>query len=258
MSTPAYAGIDVAIARHKRLPLSLAVIDQGRLIPLPLRRFKGLAPPRGGGNAWVLDPAAVRGFAEETAAYIDQVCTLEGLAIARIGIDAPRDFCPPSLPIRPCEAALFAAGISCFVTPSRARFEEILTQATEHMQTGGSIARLPHANRLWMLAGFELFRTLEQLAECREVFPQAAVRALGAGGIHKTRREGLEAQARAVARATGWPPPDMGLDALAQIAYGSAHDRLDAYLSAWVASLVVSALTAYGAPPNDVIRAPSP
>lgn len=257
MTAPAYAGIDVAIARSKRLPLCVGVVDRGRLVPLPLRRRKGLAPPRGGGNAWVLDADAVRVFAEETAEYLEAVCAAEGLAIARIGIDAPRDFCPPSLPLRPCEAALFRAGISCFVTPSRARFEGIVAQARAHLRSGGSPARLPHANRLWMLAGFELFRALEPLAECREVYPQAAVRALGVGAIHKSRRGGLEAQLEAVARATGWPPPGAGLDVLADLAYGSAHDRLDAYLSAWVASLAVPALTAYGTPPDDRIWAPS-
>jgi predicted nuclease with RNAse H fold len=256
MSTPAYAGIDVAIARGKRLPLCLAVLEEGRLVPLPLRRLRQPAPPRGGGNVWVLEPQAVRAFAEETAAYLDRVCAAEGLRLSRIGIDAPRDFCPPSIPVRPCEAALFKAGLSCFVTPSRARFEGIVAQARAHLRSGGSPGRLPHANRLWMLAGFALFRTLEGLAECREVYPQAAVRALGAGAIHKTRREGLEAQLQAVAAVTGWPPPATGLRALGEIAYGSAHDRLDAYLSAWVASLGVADLAAYGTPPHDLIWAP--
>ena len=52
-------------------------------------------------------------------------------------------------------------GISCFATPSRAEFEKIRDKAKKHLAKGLPIPRLPHANQLWILAGFEIFTALE-------------------------------------------------------------------------------------------------
>jgi hypothetical protein len=87
------------------------------------------------------------------------------------------------------------------------------------------------------------------------VFPQATVALLGAGGIHKSKPDGLQAQLAAVARWTGWPDPPAP-SALQPTGYGSRHDQLDAYAAAWVASLRPSEREALGVPPADVIWVP--
>ena len=65
------------------------------------------------------------------------------------------------------------AGISCFTTPDAEQFERIREKALAHLRGGGAENRLPHANQLWMLVGFELFSALGQIWECRETYPQA-------------------------------------------------------------------------------------
>jgi hypothetical protein len=148
------------------------------------------------------------------------------------------------------------AGISCFTTPTASEFEAIREKARQHLAAGGPLNRLPHANQIWMLVGFELFRVLESAAECIEVFPQAIVRALGAGGVHKTKSGAVEAQLQAAAAHTGWPSADASEPGFHEIAWSPGHDRLDAYLSAWVAALEESERVAYGSPPDDVIWVP--
>ena len=149
-----------------------------------------------------------------------------------------------------------AAGISCYSTPSKQDFVRIRRKVRAHLAEGGSEGRLPHANQLWMLVGFALFEELLRLAECIEVFPQSTVQAIGAGQTHKFKREGLEAQMAAAARSTGWSSVPEFESALAASAYGPSHDRLDAYLSAWVGSLDQSDRVALGTPPDDVIWIP--
>ncbi len=114
---------------------------------------------------------------------------------------------------------------------------------------------MPGANQLWMLVGFELFRIIGARYECIEVYPHATAVALGAAGKHKRHNDGVHAQLEAVTRETGWPPiPDVA--ALKDIGYGSRDDKLDAYLSCWVASLEPELRAASGEPPGDVIWVP--
>ena len=115
---------------------------------------------------------------------------------------------------------------------------------------------MPGANQLWMLAGFALFQRLRQRWDCLEVFPQAIAARLNAHSVHKKHQEGLLAQLNAVSRHTGWPER-VSVDALRRIAYGSAHDRLDAYLASWVASLNENQREALGLPPDEAIWVPS-
>ena len=63
-----------------------------------------------------------------------------------------------------------------------------------HLSAGGTENRIPHANQLWMLVGFRLFKRLAEIAPCVEVFPQATARVLGSGKIHKTQPGGVDAQ----------------------------------------------------------------
>lgn len=126
----------------------------------------------------------------------------------------------------------------------------------KHLGGGGAENRIPHANQLWMVVGFELFRRLSHLAPCVEVFPQATVRVLGSGQVHKFKADGVQAQLTEVATHTGWPHSDFADTAFEDIAFGPAHDRLDAYLSSWVAALAPDDRLAFGNPPDDVIWAP--
>lgn len=87
------------------------------------------------------------------------------------------------------------------------------------------------------------------------MFPQAIAAVLGCREVHKSRRHGLIAQLTAAGARTGWPSQP-GIECLADIAYGSSHDRLDAYLSAWIASLEESDREAIGRPPHDAIWVP--
>jgi hypothetical protein len=149
-----------------------------------------------------------------------------------------------------------ATGISCFTTPSSKEFGHIFEKVRRHLADGGVESRLPHANQLWMYVGFQLFERLSAIAPCIEVFPQAIVRAIGAGEVHKSKAGAVESQLRQAAKYTGWPSENNEGVLFGEIGFGSAHDRLDAYLSAWVAALPESKRVAMGMPPDDVIWVP--
>ena len=251
----AYVGVDVAFAKRKYLPVSVCVRNDGRLTPLQFDSG-AILPPRGSGNVAALDERVVQQFARDTTTFLKDVARNENLDIVRIAIDAPCDYRAEDQPRRAAESAMDAEGISCFATPSRSDFKRIREKVAVHLRRGGSVARLPHSNQLWMLVGFALFQELSKLAECIEVFPQAIVRAIGAGDIHKFKREGLQAQISAAARFTGWPDGVQLESRLERSGHGPKHDKLDAYLSAWVASLEEGDRVAFGIPPHDVIWAP--
>ncbi|MBJ6727172.1 DUF429 domain-containing protein [Geomesophilobacter sediminis] len=251
----AYAGIDIAFAKKKLLPVSVCAWRDGVLEPLPLRSATAPLPPQGSGNAKILDDAIVKEFAELTVRYLRDVERTFGVTIRRIAIDAPSDPKVNGATRREAEKGLDRKKISCISTPNANQFGKIRDKAKAHLANGGEESRLPHANQLWMLVGFDLFRRLRQEWECLEVFPQAIAVTLGANGVHKTKEEGLLSQLSAAARFTGWPTiPDPRC--LNQIGYGRHHDNLDAYLAAWVASLDVKDREPIGIPPNDVIWVP--
>jgi hypothetical protein len=252
VSEVAVCGIDVAFAKHKPLPVCVCVRRGATLTPLPLRRFR--TPPRGAGNRRALDAACVEAFAEATAAYLRDVERAFGVAIARVAIDAPRDYAPEGGQ-RACERRLAALRVACFTTPSRRQFAEIRRRARRHLDEGGAEATLPHANKLWMLVGFALFRRLEAHAECLEVFPNAIVRSLDVAVGHKSTRTGFARQVAVVSEAAGWPAPTSAVR-LDQIAYGSRHDKLDAFMAAWVASLPRARTLAHGDGARDTIWVP--
>ena len=250
-----YIGIDLAIAKNKHLPVAVCTWEQGRLIPRPLRRLS-FTPPRGMGNASTLDSGSVHRFARETATYVAAVCDRLALTPTRIGIDAPSAPRNPRLARRAAEAALDQAGISCFATPSAHEFDVIRAKVSQHLSAGGAENRIPHANQLWMLVGFAVFDELARVASCVEVFPQATARAMGSGQVHKSHPGAVDTQLSAAALCTGWPLQRLGEPGLEEIAWGPSHDQLDAYLSAWVASLEESDRVAYGRPPDDAIWVP--
>ena len=250
-----YVGLDVAFAKKKRLPVCVCVREDERLLPLPLKS-RNRRPPRGRGNAAALDSAVVARFATDVRQYIQAVAEEQAVSIARIAIDAPSDYRAAEQSRRAAEAAMDRAGISCFTTPSCREFAEIGRKVGVHLAAGGPESRMPHGNQLWMLVGFALFRELETVAECIEVYPQATAHEIRAADTHKSKAGGVEAQLAAASVYTGWPATtedELSFDA---ICFGSAHDRLDAYLAAWVASLDEPERKALGNPPDDAIWVP--
>ena len=245
----------MAFAKRKRLPVAICTWVDGRLVPEPLGTLS-VEPPRGSGNAKVLDQRIVDEFADETANYLTQVCSLLGIRLERIAIDAPSSPRRKGTERRAADAAMDRAGISCFTTPSASEFDQIFEKVEKHLSAGGPENRIPHANQLWMVVGFSVFSRLTELAPCVEVFPQATARVLGSGQVHKFKSGGVEAQLAEAATHTGWPTPSHDDTAFEDIAFGPAHDRLDAYLSAWVAALPEERRIPFGNPPNDVIWAP--
>lgn len=225
----AFVGIDVACAKGKLLPVVACVREAGRLKALPLRR-RDILPPRGMGNRLALDSAVRAQFADNAAAYVATIERTFGLRVSCIALDAPR--APAHGSRRAAEFEMDRAGISCITTPTAEEFAVLCERARAHVDAGGGEANLPGANQIWMLVGFDLFRRLSPHYECIEVFPQAIARALGAAALHKSNLEGFKRQVGAVADAALWDPQELG-----GAAFGSRHDRLDAVMSAWVASL---------------------
>lgn len=250
-----FVGIDLAIAKRKRLPICVVVRSHGRLEPLPLLKTGVQELPRGSGNAAIIDEQVATEFAEQTLAYLKSVERAFDGRICGVAIDAPSS--PAISGRRACELAMDALGISCFATPTQTGFETIKTKVRSHLAAGGPENRIPHANQLWMLAGFKLFEVLEAHYTCLEVFPKAIVQLLGAATVHKSKKEGLTRQLEAIARLTGW---DDQVDALkVTLADGVGaplHDQVDALMCAWVASCYPDAVTAFGSPPDDVIWLP--
>ena len=253
--SPCFVGIDLAFAKKKYLPIVICTWEQGCLFPYPLRNL-GILPPRGKGNVATLNNELVKKFAKATRLYIKAVCVQLKLQPMCIGIDAPSAPRDPELRRRLAELALDRAGISCFATPSEKQFDAICDKVNKHLEEGGDESHLPHANQLWMLVGFAVFKELQKLAPCIEVFPQATARALGVGQIHKSQPGAVDEQLNAAAKYTGWLPGQSNAYGLSEIAWGDRHDQLDAYLSAWVASLEEDKRKAFGDPSGDAIWIP--
>ena len=251
MPENAFIGIDVAFAKKKRLPICVCVIRNNRLFPLVLRDNSNLPLyPRGRGNKLAIDTSVVENFAEEALAYICAIENKFDIKIVRIAIDAPSAFRRPEVERREAEQAMDKLGISCFATPSKEDFNNVIEKVEKHLGSGGSESTLPHANQLWMLAGFSLFERLRRKYECIEVFPQAIVAALGCSKVHKSKKDGLAAQEQAAWVATGWAGKSDNPDLISAV-FGSSHDRLDAYLSAWIASLPEKERTCHGNKRSD-------
>src|SRR5918993_1481185 len=140
----AFAGIDVAFAKRKRLPVCVATWQHGRLVPLPLADRSAPPSPRGSGNVATLDSATVDTFADETARYLRAVEEHFGVAIRRIAIDAPSDPKPHGVKRRRSECCLDNQKISCFTTPGLEEFAAIQTKVRAHLDGGGEHSRLPH------------------------------------------------------------------------------------------------------------------
>jgi hypothetical protein len=247
-----YVGIDVAFAKRKRLPICACTTTGNDIDVLPMRStFK--KPPSGRGNRAALEESQRAEFAEAVLHWLRDLENHLGVRIRRIAIDAPKNFAVSGR--RRAECAMDQRGISCFATPTQAEFNKIVTKAKTHLENGGSETDIPHANQLWMLVGFALFRELETAYDCIEVFPQATVREIGCDGDHKSTTRGVGDQIKRYAEVTGQRVSDVERS-LEDVGYGSKHDRFDALLSAWVASLPETLRVPLGARPDDVIWIP--
>jgi hypothetical protein len=251
----AFVGIDVAFAKNKVLPVSVCVRADGKTLKILPLRVSFDKPPAGRGNVLALDEKVRQQFAKEMLAWIRKLEQVKRLNVRRIAIDAPSDYCRDASRRRAAERALDTHGISCFATPTEDEFRSKVEASRKFLACGGKPSRLPNANQLWMLVGFELFGTLGRQYECIETYPQAIVHQLKCASRHKSTNEGLQSQIEEAAKVFGISATEMRANLLA-MGFGSTHDRLDAFLSAWVASLDEKDRRPFGTLPDDVIWVP--
>ena len=254
--TPVFVGIDVACAVNKRLPLCVVSLDD-RLTPVGIPKVSAGTVPRGLGNREITAEVPFRKSAREAASAIQGIANEMGWRVERIAVDAPA--APPETGSRLSENDLGRLGLSSFRTPAKADWLGIRYKCINHLKGGGSLATLPYANMIWMLFGFELFAALRETfeAEVIEVYPFSIVRALLPTSLHKSTEQGYRDQLDAVASRTGWEPGDLEVKLHTTVA-GSRHDRLDAYMGAWIASLPLERRRAFGNPDrrDDAIWVP--
>jgi predicted nuclease with RNAse H fold len=213
--------------------------------------------PRGVGNREITADAPFQETAFGVVNAIDRIAIDMGWQIKRIALDAPA--AAPEAGARTSENELGRLGLSSFRTPPVPAWAGIREKCTKHLRDGGNAAKLPYANKIWMLFGFELFTCLKRAfeAEVIEVYPFAIVRALLPACEHKSTEEGYRDQLIAVSARAGWKPQKLEAKLKATVP-GSRHDRLDAFMAAWVASLPQGRRRVFGnaQQPDDAIWVP--
>ena len=234
-SSPVYLGIDVACAINKRLSICFASVNRSLLPPIIPWHLTDLIP-RGIGNKEIVATAPFREAARHVTEAIARIASEMSWKIERVAIDAPA--APPSAGSRLAEDELGHIGLSSFRTPTVPAWADIRRKCADHLVNNGTASTLPHANKIWMLFGFELFIHLrkELGVEIIEVYPFEIVRTLLPTCRHKSTEQGYREQLEAVAIRTGWQPQDLEAKLKATLP-GSRHDRLDAFMAAWVASM---------------------
>jgi predicted nuclease with RNAse H fold len=256
-STPVFVGIDVACAKRKRLPICFAAYEGSRLEPLLIPLELAEKFPVGRGNVEIAQDAPFRREAAALTDALNHVCMAQGWSIMRIAIDAPA--APPATGIRASEQALRDSGLSSFQTPNVEGWNRLRQDCRKHLRVEGPLNRLPHANKIWMLYGFEIFKALRAgcTGEVIEVYPYAIVHALLRECPHKSTPEGYRRQVETLANETGWNWNDLEY-ALGRAVPGTKHDKLDAFMAAWIASLAPQSRRAYGNEknPDDAIWVP--
>jgi Protein of unknown function (DUF429) len=255
-SNSVYVGIDVACAVSKRLPI--CVVSEGHpIIPLMIPKHLAGLIPRGVGNREITAAAPFHEAARGVVRGINRIAIEMRWQLKRFAIDAPA--APPATGSRASEDELGRLGLSNFRTPPASTWAGIRQKCANHLRLGGIAATLPYANKIWMLFGFELFACLKSdlSADTIEVYPFAIVRALLPACEHKSTEEGYRDQLVAVSARTGWEPQK--LEAKLKLTVpGSRHDRLDAFMAAWIASLPLRERRAVGNDqwPDDAIWVP--
>jgi len=235
--------------------VSVCELANGRLTPIPLRRDFD-QPPAGRGTIAALNPAERSEFAKCVVQWCQLLQSERSVRVKQIAIDAPSDYCSPNLTRRLSERALGRAGISCFATPTHRQFKEKIQKSQEHLRRGGELWKLPNANQLWMLVGFTLFDELRTAGlKCIETYPHAIIRELKCTGARKSTADGLNEQMKRAASVLGYSLQQLS-GHLGLMGFGSRHDKLDALLSAWTASLPEKHRKVYGVAPGDAIVVP--
>ncbi len=187
---PVFIGIDVACAKGKRLPVCVAYRENRKLIPIDVREQLARHICRGPGNREILAENPFVSLAGSVASALDKLSSEMHWQIERIAIDAPAS---PPQHIRKSEQQLSKKGWSSFSTPRVDQWEHIKEKCSGHLNNGGELARLPEANKIWMIFGFELFTHLRATfgSEVIEVYPSAIVLTLLKECPHKSTQERL-------------------------------------------------------------------
>lgn len=252
-----FVGIDVAMAKKKRLPISVCQFEDKKLRPLQLK-YGFDKPPSGMGNKEALETKKRAEFASSVSTWLKKLQCDKEMKVVRVAIDAPSTYCDDNKNRRDSEKALGEAGISCFTTPTKEQFDQKVKKAQHHLSEGGSESKIPNANQIWMLVGFALFEQLQKDGFfCIETYPQAIVHALNCSAIHKSKKDGYAAQLESTAKATHFSSSKDLQTSLDKMGFGSRDDKLDAFLSAWVASLETNERKTYGKQPSDSIVVPN-
>ena len=243
-ATSIFVGIDVACRKRKRLPVCFAASLGGRLEPIKAPSDIVAKLPLGLGNLEILQEHPFRSAAAAVAGAFASVRN-HAWKIVSIAIDAPA--APPCVDERTAEGDLRSLGLASFQTPRAEDWGNIVQNCQAHSRAGGKLSRMPHANKIWMLYGFEIFRALRATFSCEiiEVYPYAIVRALLDECPHKSTPAGYRRQLETMGDATHWVPDQLER-ALRNSVPGSKDDRLDAFMAAWVASLPRERRRAHG------------
>ena len=165
----------------------------------------GAAIPRGVGNREITAVAPFQEAARGVAGSITRVVVEMGWHVERAAVDAPA--APPAANSRASENELGRLGLSSFRTPAASAWAGIKQKCVEHLGSGGSAATLPHANKIWMLFGFELFSVPASGSSGSR--SSRYIRLLSSGHCypaceHKSTEQGYRDQLVAVAARTGW------------------------------------------------------
>ena len=101
--TDAFIGIDVAVAKQVLARLCFCTVRDGRVVPEALRKLP-IKPPRGEGNAAILDENRASHFAKDAASYVSEMCARLALTPKRIAVDVPSAPCADGLARRAAES----------------------------------------------------------------------------------------------------------------------------------------------------------
>ena len=249
-----YIGIDVACAKGKTLPAAGLMLSSGIRTLTNLRSAGFPFPPKGSGNRVIAENKdEPTRFAVEVCDWLKEIENQSSKKIIKIAVDAPRKPRLPQVSVRNSESALQEANIRFIKTPPEHEFSAKRKEATNHLLSGKPLASLPGANLWWMCVGFALFEALEKHWECVETYPQAILHSTKYVAEHKG-KDHLN-QLGHIISVSGI----QGLcsESLRDSAFGAPHDRVDALMSAWVASLPQNKIHIFGTAPEDQIYVPN-
>lgn len=240
-----YVGIDLAIAKSKRLPVCFASDTTGSFDVInwkELHRDGRISDlPKGPGNARMFCDTCLEEWAKNICDHLRAVSLVTRQEIAVIAIDAPAAF-PAAQGTRKCEQVLLEKDVPFFRTPCQGKWNEIKERFDEHRIDNRSLSEMPYANMLWMRAGEVLFRQARGIFGCAKVietYPHAILTRLLDGMMKKSSPEGHNSIKAALWKhvRAGPAPAERVTAWLKNQGYGAYHDRLDAMLCAWVAYL---------------------